>query len=332
MVTLKDIAREAGVSVMTVSRVVNQRYQEVSDKNIAKIQEIIDKYGYVPNSSARSLSSKSSHIISVIVQEGRVNPMLFPFNASMVGYIVQGIQSHGYQAMVHFIRDYSDVTRYLRSWKSEGAVFLGTFDENIKQIQKDNDIPLIFTDSYSSVRQVINVGLDDYKGGVLAARHFIEYGHREFAFLCSCIQESQVNQQRLAGFADTLEAAGFSLPESHIFDTLDLRQGAEDLCALADPVTAVFVPIDESAAFVMTYLKEKGHRIPEDYSIIGFDDFPLCQYVDPPLTTIAQDVCQKAQYALDLLFQRLRDNTLPTQNIVLDVELISRKSVARVNL
>ena len=183
MVTLKDIAREAGVSVMTVSRVVNQRYQEVSDKNIAKIQEIIDKYGYVPNSSARSLSSKSSHIISVIVQEGRVNPMLFPFNASMVGYIVQGIQSHGYQAMVHFIRDYSDVTRYLRSWKSEGAVFLGTFDENIKQIQKDNDIPLIFTDSYSSVRQVINVGLDDYKGGVLAARHFIEYGHREFAFL-----------------------------------------------------------------------------------------------------------------------------------------------------
>ncbi len=97
-------------------------------------------------------------------------------------------------------------------------------------------------------------------------------------------------------------------------------------------MTAVFVPIDESAAFVMTYLKEKGHRIPEDYSIIGFDDFPLCQYVDPPLTTIAQDVCQKAQYALDLLFQRLLDNTLPTQNIVLDVELISRKSVARVNL
>lgn len=332
MVTLKDIAKEAGVSVMTVSRVANHRYQEVSEKNIKKIQDIIDKYGYVPNSSARSLSSKSSRIISVIVQDdGRKNPMDSPFNASMTGYIVEGIQRQGYQAMVHLIHDYSDVTKHLRSWKSEGAVFLGTFDENIKQIQKDNDIPLIFTDSYSSVRQVINVGLDDYKGGVLAARHFIEYGHRSFAFICSCMRESQVNQQRLAGFADTLSAAGFPLPESHIFDTLDLRQGVDRLCALLNPVTALFVPIDESAVIIMTYLKEKGYRIPEDYSIIGFDDFPICQYVNPPLTTIAQDVRQKAQYALDLLFQHLGDNTLPTQNIVLDVRLVSRQSVARLN-
>lgn len=332
MVTLKDIAQEAGVSVMTVSRVVNQRYQEVSEKNIKKIQDIINKYGYVPNSSARSLSSNSSRIISVIVQgDGKKNPMLFPFNASMIGYIIEGIQRQGYQAMVHFITDYSDVTKYLRSWKSEGAVFLGTFDENIKQIQKDNDIPLVFTDSYSSVRQVINVGLDDYKGGVLAARHFIEYGHKHFAFICSCIRESQVNQQRLAGFADTLSAAGFTLPDSHIFDTLDLKQCADDLCALTDPVTALFVPIDESAAILMMYLREKGLRIPEDYSIIGFDNFPLCQYVEPALTTIAQDIHLKAQYALDLLFQRLNDNTLPTQNIVLDVELISRRSVARLN-
>ena len=103
----------------------------------------------------------------------------------------------------------------------------------------------------------------------------------------------------------------------------------DDLCALPDPVTALFVPIDESAAIIMTLLKEKGYQIPRDYSIIGFDDFPLCQYVDPALTTIAQDVRLKAQYALDLLFQRLHDSTIPTQNIVLDVELISRKSVAR---
>lgn len=332
MITLKDIAREAGVSVMTVSRVVNQRYQEVSEKNIKKIQDIIDKYGYVPNSSARSLSSKSSRIISVIVQEDvKKNPMDFPFNATMTGDIITGVQKQGYQTMVHFIKNYSEVTKCLRSWKSEGAIFLGTFDENIKQIQKDNDIPLIFIDSYSSVRQVINVGLDDYKGGVLAARHFIEFGHKHFAFICSCIRESQVNQQRLAGFADTLSAAGFSLPDNHIFDTLDLKQCADDLCALTEPVTALFVPIDESAAVLMTHLKAKGFQIPKDYSIIGFDNFPLCEYVEPALTTIAQDMHLKAQYALDLLFQHLHDSTLPTQNIILDVELISRQSVAKLN-
>lgn len=334
MVTLKDIAQEAGVSVMTVSRVVNQRYQEVSEKNIKKIQDIINKYGYVPNSSARSLSSNSSRIISIIVQgggSGELNPMASPFNAAMIGYIIQGIQDHGYQAMVHFIKDYSDVTKHLRSWKSEGAVFLGTFDENIIQIQRDNDIPLIFTDSYSSVRQVINVGLDDYKGGVLAAQHFIEYGHKHFAFICEYIHESQVIQQRLAGFADTLTAAGFDLPESHIYNTYDLEYCINDLSTFPEPVTALFVPVDETAAQLMTLLREKGYQLPRDYSIIGFDDFPLCQYVEPALTTIAQDIRLKAQYALDLMFQRLHDSTLPTQNIILDVELISRQSVARLN-
>lgn len=330
MVTLKDIAKEAGVSVMTVSRVVNHRYQEVSEENIAKIQRIIAEYGYVPNSSARSLSSKSSRIISIIIQ-GTGNPLESRFNASMIGYVIQGIQARGYQAMVHFIEDYADVTRHLRSWKSEGAIFLGTFDENIRQMQEDNKIPLIFTDSYSSIRQVINVGIDDYKGGMLAAKHFIAYGHKHFAFASPHIEHSQVIRQRLLGFSDALRDAGYILPESHILNAFYINQCADALCSLPDPVTAVFVPIDDSAADLMAALRQRGFRIPQDYSVIGFDDFPLCRYVEPKLTTIAQDIRQKAQYALDLLFQHLQDHTLPTQNIVLDVQLISRDSVTRIS-
>jgi LacI family transcriptional regulator len=330
MATLKDIAKEAGVSVMTVSRVVNMRYSEVSEENIAKIQSIIDKLGYVPNSSARSLSSKSSKIISIIIQ-GSGNVLESPYNSIMLGHIIQHIQECDYNAMVHFINDYTDVTKHLQSWNAEGAIFLGTFDKNIQQIQADNKIPLVFTDSYSSIRQLINIGIDDYKGGVLAAKHFIENGHQDFAFFTSHTSVSQLIQQRLKGFKDTIEAANFHLYPEHILEPLNIEETVNQLCAFKKPVSAIFAAADNNAIELIDLLKRRGYRIPEDYSIIGFDNLPMCRYVSPRLTTISQDIKQKALYAVDVLFQHLKNPALPTQNIILNVELIQRDSVLNKN-
>jgi DNA-binding LacI/PurR family transcriptional regulator len=330
MVTLKDIAKEAGVSVMTVSRVINKRYTEVSEENISKIQEIINKLGYVPNSSARSLSSKSSKIISIIIQ-GNDNPLESPYNATMLGHIIQRIQERGYNAMVHFIDEYSEVTKHLQSWKAEGAIFLGTFDEDIQQIQADNKIPLVFTDSYSSVRQVMNIGIDDYKGGVLAAEYFIENGHRDFAFIAPYISVSQLLQQRLKGFKDTIEKANLTLYPEHILEPIDMEDTVKTLVSFKQPVSAIFAATDNCAIELMDLLKRKGYNIPLDYSIIGFDNLPISQYITPRLTTISQDINQKAQYALDVLFQHLNNRSLPTQNMILDVDLIKRESVCTIN-
>jgi len=327
MVTLKDIAKEAGVSVMTVSRVVNKCYSKVSDENTAKIQSIINKLGYVPNSSARSLSSKSSKIIAVLIQ-GKGNMLEHPYNATMLGHIIQCVQDHGYNAMVHYIDEYSDVTKHLQSWNAEGAIFLGTFDSDIRQIQADNKIPLIFTDSYSSVRQVINIGIDDYKGGVLAAQHFIENGHRNFAFVGGLYTSlSQLIQQRLKGFKETIEKEHLQLSPDHILKPADTKDIAKAICSFREPITAIFVASDSIAIELIDTLKKSGYSIPKDYSIIGFDNLPISSYVSPGLTTIAQDINYKAQYAIDILFDHLDNTSLPTQNIVLDVELIKRESV-----
>jgi len=328
MVTIKDIAKEAGVSAMTVSRVVNKRYSEVSEENIQKIKAIINKLGYVPNSSARSLSSKSSKIISVIIQ-GTNNVLESPYNAAMLGYIVQHVQELGYNTMVHFINEYSDVTKHLQSWNAEGAIFLGTFDKDIQQIQADNKIPLVFTDSYSSIRQLINIGIDDYKGGVLAAEHFIENGHRDFAFISPYINASQLIQQRLKGFKDTIEKANLCLYPEHILEPVNIEESVEPLISLKKPVTAIFTAADNCAIELMYSLKHKGYRIPEDFSVIGFDNLPMSRYVSPGLTTISQNIMKKAKYALDILFKHLNDSSLPTQNIILDVELVRRESVIK---
>lgn len=331
MITLKDIAKEAGVSVMTVSRVVNQRYSEVSEENIEKVNSIINRLGYVPNSSARSLSSKSSRIISIIIQ-GNNNVLESPYNATMLGYIVQQVQKCGFNAMVHFINEYSDVTKHLQSWNAEGAIFLGTFDKNIRQIQENNKIPLVFTDSYSSIRQLINIGIDDYKGGVLAAKHFIENGHRDFAFITLHTSVSQLIQQRLKGFRDTIEKSGFHLEEENILEPFQMEETVQGLCSMKKPVTAIFAAADNTAIELIDQLKHKGCRIPEDFSIIGFDNLPMGQYISPRLTTISQDIMKKAHYAIDILFQHLNNPGLPTQNIILDVELIKRESVQNLNM
>lgn len=325
MVTLKDIAREAGVSVMTVSRVVNGQLSKVSEENIKKIQEIIRKRGYVPNSTARSLSAKASNIISVIVQ-GRRNELTNPYNATMVGEIVPYVQEKGYYLMLHFIDNYDDITQRLRAWNARGAIFIGTFDHDVQKIQQDNRIPLIFTDSYSNVRQIINVGIDDYKGGVLAAKHFISKGHRSFAFVGGTMT-SGVIMHRLNGFRDTLEENGFSLNADQILDESVIRNPAKVIRSLKEPVTAIFAASDILAYSIIEDLSKLGCKVPDDYSVIGFDGLKIGSCISPRLTTIYQDIIKKARLACDVLFRHIDDPSSPAENLVLDVELIEGDSV-----
>jgi DNA-binding LacI/PurR family transcriptional regulator len=326
MTTLKDIAREAGVSVMTVSRVVNKQYGKVSMSNVARIQAIIKDKGYVPNSSARSLSSKSTRLIAVIVQ-GEENALEYPYNATMVGHICYYIQSKGYSPLLYFVSEYSEVTKRLRQWNVEGAVFLGMFDENVRSIREDNRIPLVFTDSYSSVRQVTNIGLDDYKGGELAAQYLIGKGHRNVAFVGTSTNLSGVVRHRMLGFKHSLEEAGLKLPDSNIIEEYLINDRIKEICQYSPPVTAFFVTADIVAMNVMDELKALGLRVPEDYSIIGFDNLFFSAYTTPKLTTISQDIRKKAQIAIEVLFRHISTPNSPAESIVLDVQLIERESV-----
>lgn len=326
MVTLKDIAEEAGVSVMTVSRVVNKQYHKVSEANVQRIQAIIREKGYVPNSSARSLSSKATRLIAVIVQ-GAEDSLEYPYNAIMVGHICYYVQSRGYSPILYYVDDYREVTKQLRTWNMEGAVFLGMFDENMKNIQEDNRIPLIFTDSYSPVRQVTNIGLDDYKGGELAAQYLIDKGHKQLAFVGTSTNISGVVRHRLRGFRHAIEAAGLALPERCIIPDLPHFERVKELCQSSQPVSAFFAAADITAMQLIDGLRAMGKRVPDDCSVIGFDNQFFGEYTTPKLTTIGQDIRKKAQIAVDVLFRHIADKNAPAENIILDVSLVERESV-----
>ena len=333
MVRLKDIAQEAGVSMMTVSRVMNGNKKEVSPKTAERILEIAARMGYVPNSSARSLASRSSRLIAAVLTDygDARNPLCDSYNSCFFGEIAQLVQSEGYDLMIHYVKDYKDISYSLKTWNVAGAVFLGMFDDTIREIQENNSIPLIFTDSYSSVRRIINVGIDDYEGGRLAAGHFLENGHTNLAFIGPKALGNGLIMHRLQGFCSCLRDAGVSLPQEHI-----LPSGGEELTPLLEkltsgpnPVTGIFTTSDTCALDLYYSASCLGLRVPEDLSIIGFDDLPHSSRSLPPLTTVRQDIFRKAEVACELLMKHIREPESPAENIVLDVSLVVRGSVKK---
>jgi LacI family transcriptional regulator len=336
MVTLKDIADEAGVSTATISNVINGNMSKVSIENASRIQKIIEKRQYVPNSSARTLAVKSSHIIAGVLLGGHdVNMLLDPYNAEFFGELICTVQERGYYLMIRYVNSYEEVIHSLRSWNIDGAVFVGTSDEYIKKIQKAIQIPLIFTDSYTNQQKINNVGIDDFRGGGLAAEYFLSRGHRTLGFVGYSIvgTEKNVVSERLSGFSSVLDTHGIKLTEKQCFyvSVGDPREDIQKIAArLADrkgDITGIFVSADILAIALMEALSEQGMNVPEDISVIGFDDVSITANIVPGLTTIRQKISQKAQIATDLLFRQIEGKLSP-RNSTLEVSLVERDSVS----
>lgn len=338
MVTLKDIAEEANVSLMTVSNVINGNLKKVSKEKAELIQAIIRERHYVQNATARSLAKAHSSIIAIMLRDlKRENSLSSPHNATLIGEIIHRVQELGYFAMINLVESQDDIARNLLSWNARGAIFLGMLDNEIEQIYSLSSIPMVFIDSYSNVRQLSSVGIDDYKGGRLAAEHLIAYGHRGIAFISPPDYENSVIAHRLQGFTDELAAHGLSLPATHRLtltsdvDPSCVNQSIHRLLELRGQITAVFATSDQMAASLIGGLSANGIRTPDDISVVGFDDMPISMQISPRLTTIAQDLKQKASLTVEILQRQLQNKTAPAESRVLDVRLISRSSVAQRN-
>lgn len=334
MVTLKDIAQEAGVSIATVSNVINGNLNRVSEKSAQRIRDIIARRGYVPNASARSLAKNKASIIAIILRgDENENALENPYNATLVGTMIRKIQAHGYYTMIHMMKGAEDIIQSLRTWNVDGAVFLGMFDNEIEQMYAASDVPKVFIDSYSNVRRLSNVGIDDYKGGQLAANYLVSRGHKNIAFISPPILHAGVIQHRFAGFCNELEAHGIPFRQNLKF-TLEsdvvpesIMELGRKLSKLTECFSAAFVTSDQIASYLIQGMRSEGVRVPEDVSIVGFDNLTLCEQINPQLTTIAQDLEEKATLAVDILFRHLSGSQVPAESLVLDVALIERASV-----
>lgn len=333
MVTIRDIAQATGVSATTVSNVIHGKNNRVSAETIQNINDAIKKLGYVPNMSARSLVSSSSKVIGFVnhvITRNNSNFMDDPFHSAAIGAIEAALRENGYYLMLRTIETAEELVTFLQNWNMDGLFFTGIFKDKFFDSVAGLHIPVVLIDSYVRTSQFCNVGLEDFTGSYNATRHLIEKGHRHIAFASPNIKDGGVLQERFLGYKAALAEASIPFDKSIIFQQeMDIES-----CKLAcdgiikhREITGLVVSADIMAASIMAGLKSKGVRIPDDISIVGFDDISLAQLVSPPLTTIHQDMNLKGRLAVDFMLQLLSGKPLETTEIILPTKLIERDSV-----
>lgn len=335
MATIKDIAREAGVSYTTVSNVIHGKTDHVSPRTIESINEIIERIGYVPNMSARSLVSNSSKVVGFInhlvptMDGGFVTD---PFHSAFIGSVEEVLRENGYYLMLRTVKDSDELIQFLHNWNLDGLFFTGLFEDRFFDTLKGLDVPIVLIDSYIKHHRIQNVGLEDFRGGYLATRYLLQNGHRNIAFASPGIRPGGVVEQRLNGYRRALSEFGVQFRTGFIFEReFDLSSGislGKEIAAKED-VTAIFATADILAAEIMAGLHACGKRIPQDISIVGFDDISLCRLVTPALTTIHQDPAEKGRVAVEFMIRRLRDRPIEKNEIILPVSLVERESVRK---
>ena len=337
MVTLKDIAAEAGVSITTVSNVVHKRSSRVSPEMVEKIWAIIEREHYVPSMTARSLANDDSSIIGMITHltpENKGSTMSDPF----LGTFVEGIESRtreeGYFLMIRSVEDARALESLSRSWRLSGLILTGMFPDEFFRRARGLSIPLVLIDSYVDEPEVCNIGLEDEKGGYLATRHLLEKGHRTIAFASPSIRAGGVVDKRLQGYRRALAEFGVAFDPALIFtQEISVEEGKRLGRILGErkEITGIFASADILAAGIMAGLQEMGLVIPRDKSVVGFDDNYLCRLTNPTLTTIHQDAEQKSVLATDMILAQLRNEEIPQRSIILPVSLVERGSVRDLN-
>lgn len=330
--TIKEIAELAGVSQMTVSNVINHKYSKVSKKTVDKINKIIEKNNYIPNRSARNLSSQSSKIIAIIVPLIYNDESFFsdPYTAQLVGLLEKDLRKNGYFAMIRSISTLEETVSFLNEWNIDGAIFIfPKANIDVKNLLDRVSTKIVFIDSYQECDDALVINIDDYKGTYLSTKYLINNGHKNIAFV-SANSNNKLIELRYQGYKDALLEKNISVNSDYYFSNeICLNGGIEAARAIAEKkeITAAITTADIVAIGIIDGARLSGLSVPQDLSVIGFDNLTISNYCYPKLTTIDQNIAKKGKMAIDLLFDRIeKRNQLPNK-IKIDVNLIERQSV-----
>ncbi len=330
MVSIKDVARLAGVSASTVSRVLNKKGR-TSRETEEKVWKAVEVLQYRPNLLARGLRSQRTKLLGLLVPD-----IDSPFFARLAKYIEEVAYRKGYNLILCNVgedprkeRSYLEV---LMQRQVEGIIFPRVSDESLLfRIPHLSKIPYVVLDRTLEKEEAPTVKLDNLAAGKLAATHLLELGHKKFACITGP-QKISVSRERLEGFLERLAQAGISAENIYIvegdFKIDGGRKAMERILAHFSPPFALFCMNDMMAFGAIQIAREKGWRVPEDISVVGLDNNPLCEVFSPPLTTVAQPFDQIARLGITLLCKLIEGKRVRKKSLTVPPHLVVRQSTA----
>lgn len=334
MIRIKDIADQVGVSATTVSNVLHGKAQKVSPETRRRIEAAIKDMGYIPSMGALMLARERSNMIGVILfNKGTKNePSLTdPYYGSLVGYINRYIKERGRYMLMLTVSDAEEIIHQTKAWNLDGLISCNLQPDVIDYLYALCQKPLVSLDAYLEDREAyINIATDDFDGGYQVGRHLAEMGHRDILMVSD--NDQGVDHHRWLGLKKALRDAGISVSDerhlivSNLYEErlVQFRKNKR----LFQKQTALFFSSDYYALEAFSILRDMGFRIPEDLSLVGFDDLFCTVFVTPRLTTVRQNIEQKAKMTVDALFSLL--NQEERQKWILPVELVKRESVEQI--
>jgi LacI family transcriptional regulator len=324
-VTIRDVAARAGVSVATVSKVINQRYG-VSAETFARVQAVINELGYEASLVAQSLRNHRTNVIGILVAD------LEPFSTELLKGAGDAIRGTGFELVVYSAGGRtSDHIGWERRYLSRlsGTLVDGAVLVTPTVVDVQYGAPVVAVDPHTGPTDLPTIDSDNLHGARLATEHLLDLGHRRIAMLSGRpdLQSAQLREQ---GYRDALAAAGVPVDERLIqvgaYDPEVSVKPARELLGSPDRPTAVFAANDLSAIATIEVAKELGLRVPQDLSIVGFDNIPESALCSPPLTTVDQPIRTMGQRAIELLVRLIRGEVPQETHVRLATKLVVRQS------
>ncbi|TDT98683.1 LacI family transcriptional regulator [Streptomyces sp. 846.5] len=327
-ITIADVAKHAGVSKTTVSRVLNGK-GELNAATAARVRQVIAELGYVPSAGAVGLARGRTQIVGMLVPS-----LTWPWIGEVLQGVVDVVEAEGFGLLLFTCnRGEESLRRFAQqvSAKSfDGLLVIepeGTLDY-ITELHEAG-LPVVLIDDRGHQPIFPSVATTDRSGGASAARHLLELGRLRPVVVTGpesfgCVQD------RLTGFADEYAEAGHPLPPEHVlvgdFTFEQGRNAVNRLLSTGASFDAVFAQNDLSATGALLALREAGLRVPEDVAVVGFDDVPLASYSEPALTTVHQPLREMGDAAARMLLAHFKGTPLPTAAEVLPTHLVVRDS------
>jgi LacI family transcriptional regulator len=328
-ITIKDVAKAANVSVATVSYVINGINHMVSEETRDRIMKLIEEMGYVPNMAARALVKNESSLLGFFIPASKDLKHLVlrenPFYLEFIGGIESKALEYGYNTMLVGIENEKDCRDMVNSRNFAGIITFDFIDEGAFKVLEESTVPVVIIDDEADESNNISyLNVDNERGGYLAAEHLIKKGHKNIGYFTFGL-EAYVARKRLAGFRKALNDYNIPFSEDNILYLEPMDMVIENI--VKRKLTSIFCTGDVMAMNMMRALYKKEIKVPEDISIIGFDDIAFCQFLIPSLTTIKQDIFNKGAKAVEIILHNIKNPKDKIKEHIMQVELIERETV-----